>query len=197
MEERAAGVNASNSMRLDTAKSNVKMMITVFDNVFDEGGTLRTMKGKPMVIHLKEDIPIIPIHVFSPRRIAYAFQKVAKEKLDKDERKGIIEKVTGATDWCSAMSFVKKPTGKMRSVVDLVHLNKFVKHPRHSFPSPRDIVVLIEKDARCYLVGIDRYSGFPMVQLLKLLDTKAIITILEDWFLEHGKPVSICSDGGP
>ena len=36
-----------------------------------------------------------------------------------------------------------------------------------------------------------------MVQPLRNLDTKAVTTILEDWFLEHGKPVSIRSDGGP
>ena len=32
---------------------------------------------------------------------------------------------------------------------------------------------------------------------MKKLDTEAVTTILEDWFLEHGKPVSIRSDGGP
>ena len=48
-----------------------------------------------------------------------------------------------------------------------------------------------------YLVGVDRYSGFPMVQKLTALNTNAITSSLEDWFLEHGKPVSIRSDGGP
>ena len=32
---------------------------------------------------------------------------------------------------------------------------------------------------------------------MKKLDTEAVTTILHDWFLEHGKPVSIRSDGGP
>jgi hypothetical protein len=48
-----------------------------------------------------------------------------------------------------------------------------------------------------YLVGVDRYSGFPMVHKLTRLNTSAITSTLEDWFLEHGKPVSIRSDGGP
>ncbi len=48
-----------------------------------------------------------------------------------------------------------------------------------------------------YLVGVDRYSGFPMVQPLKMLSASAIIPIIEDWLLEHGKPISIRSDGGP
>ena len=49
VEERAAGASASNPMQLKTAKSNVKTMITMFDDVFNEGGTLQTMKRKPMV----------------------------------------------------------------------------------------------------------------------------------------------------
>ena len=48
-----------------------------------------------------------------------------------------------------------------------------------------------------YLVGVDRYSGYPMIKQLISLDTGAVTTTLEDWFLEHGKPVSIRSDGGP
>ena len=48
-----------------------------------------------------------------------------------------------------------------------------------------------------YLVFVDRYSGWPLVRPLTKLDTKAITTILNDWFLEYGKPVNIRSDGGP
>ena len=48
-----------------------------------------------------------------------------------------------------------------------------------------------------YLVLMDRYSGWPLVQPLKKLDTSAVTATLEDWFLDYGKPVSIRSDGGP
>ena len=48
-----------------------------------------------------------------------------------------------------------------------------------------------------YLVLIDRYSGWPMVKPLKKLNTAEVTSILEDWFLEHGKPVDLRSDGGP
>ena len=43
----------------------------------------------------------------------------------------------------------------------------------------------------------DRYSGWPMVKPLKKLNTAEVISILEDWFLEHGKPVDLRSDRGP
>ena len=48
-----------------------------------------------------------------------------------------------------------------------------------------------------YLILVNRYSGWPLVRLLTKLDTGAVILILTDWFLEHGKPISIRSDGGP
>ena len=44
---------------------------------------------------------------------------------------------------------------------------------------------------------MDRYSGWPLVKPLRKLDTAAVTTVLEDWFLEHGKPVNLRSDGGP
>ena len=52
-------------------------------------------------------------------------------------------------------------------------------------------------DGATYLVVVDRYSGWPLVQPLKKLDTSAVTATLEDWFLDYGKPVSIRSDGGP
>ena len=49
-----------------------------------------------------------------------------------------------------------------------------------------------------YLIGMDRYSGWPMAAPLpKIADTKVITDILDDWFIEHGILVSILMDGGP
>ena len=36
-----------------------------------------------------------------------------------------------------------------------------------------------------------------MVKQLKKLNTKSITTILDDWFIDMGKPVRLRSDGGP
>ena len=92
-----------------------------------------------MYIHLKEE-KICPLHICNPCKTPYAFQDTAKAKLDQDEDLGIIEKFHGTSKWCSSMSFVPKPNGKVRSVVDLVHLNKFVLRPTHPFPTPKDIM---------------------------------------------------------
>ena len=48
-----------------------------------------------------------------------------------------------------------------------------------------------------YLILMDCYSGWPLVKPLRKLDTAAVITVLEDWFLEFGKPINLRSDGGP
>ena len=194
VEARAAGASASNPMTLEMALAGVKTMILTFDDVFDEEGTLRTMKGKPMVIEMKDDAPIKPVHVCSPRRTAYAFQEAAKQKLDDDEKKGVIEKVIGPTDWCSAISFVRKPNGKIRSVVDLVQLNKYVKRPTHPFPSPRDIVASIDKNSKCFAV-FDAANGYWQIPLSE--KSKDLTTFITEWgrYRYTRAPMGLISSG--
>ena len=49
-----------------------------------------------------------------------------------------------------------------------------------------------------YLIGMDRYSGWPMVAPIpRKCNTTTITNILDDWFVDHGLPVSIRTDGGP
>ena len=43
-----------------------------------------------------------------------------------------------------------------------------------------------------YLIGVERYSGWPVVALFPKEDN-----ILDDWFIEHGIPVSIWTEGRP
>ena len=76
-----------------------------------------------MKIHLKEDVPIKPTHIFNPRKCPYAFEGQAKAELDRNEALGVIEKVEDVSEWCSPMHFVRKPNGGCRSVVDLTGLN--------------------------------------------------------------------------
>jgi hypothetical protein len=125
------------------ARDAITRMIEEFGSVFDEEGQLRAMKGEPMTIHKKKDVTIKPLHICTPRKTPYAYHTAAKAKLDEDEENGIIEKVEGPSPWCSAMSFVLKPGGKVRYVLELVHLNRYVERPTHTFPAPKDIVAQI------------------------------------------------------
>jgi hypothetical protein len=142
VEERAAAVSTEADVGLDMqeARMEVVHMIKEFDPVFNEEGPLRTMKGDPMKIHIKPDVKIIPLNVCTRRKTPIAYREAVKAKIDSDLEMGIIEKVDGVSRWCSPMSFVPKPNGKVRSVVDLVQLNKFVDRPTHPFPAPKDII---------------------------------------------------------
>jgi hypothetical protein len=66
-----------------------------------------------------------------------------------------------------------------------------------SRPFERVSVDLGHQKGHEYLIFADRYSGWPMAKPLKRLDTETVIAVLDHWFLDHGKPVSIWSDGGP
>ena len=71
------------------------------------------------------------------------------------------------------MSFVPKADGKVRSVVDLVHLNKFVERPTHPFPTPRDIIAQVPQTAKCFAVfdALHGYWQIPLDQESKPLTT--------------------------
>ena len=91
---------------------------SVFEEPNLDGGKLKPMKGGPMTIHMKKG-EIKPTHIYTARKCPYAFEESAKEELDKSEKMGIIKKVEGASQWCSPCSFVTKPGGGCRLVVDL------------------------------------------------------------------------------
>jgi hypothetical protein len=146
------------------AQAEVVRMIEEFDPLFNEEGPLRTMKGDPMKIHIKADVKIIPLNICTPRKTPIAYLEAAKAKIDSDLEMGIIEKVDRVLRWCSPMSFVPKPNGKVRSVVDLVQLNKFVDRPTHLFPAPKDIVARIPKGSKCFAV-FDAANGYWQIPL--------------------------------
>ena len=63
----------------------------------------------------------------------------------------MIVPVKETTEWCSPAFFVPKADGiKMRLVTDYTQLNKFVKRPIHPFPSTRDILQSIPKEAKIF-----------------------------------------------
>ena len=100
----------------------VAKMVEEISSVFDEEGPLWTMKGDPMRIHMKEDVQIVPLNITSPSKTPHSYMDATKAKIVSDSDMGIIKKVEGPSGWCSMMSFVPKPKGKVRSVVDLVQL---------------------------------------------------------------------------
>ena len=65
-------------------------------------------------------------------------------------------------------------------------------HPMHRIGAD-----LFQYAGKHYLVMVDGYSGFPFVEHLKSLSTKAIIKAMRTWFRDFGYPLFIRTDGGP
>ena len=86
--------------------------------------------------------------------------------------------VKDVSDWCSPMSFVPKPNGDVKPVVDLVHLNKFVEKPVHLFPSPKDIIVQIPGTSK-YSAVFDAKNGYWQIPLDK--ESKPLTTFITEW----------------
>ena len=162
-------------------KANIEEAMAAFPVVFQEpsevDGVLKTMKGGPMKIHLK-DVPIIPTQLYTARKVPYAFEDSARAELDKLEKMGIIEKVEGASDWCSPISFVRKPGGGVRSVVDLKGLNKYVMRPTHPFPAGKDIIATIPPSSKVFAV-FDCLKGYWQVPLDE--DSRPLTTFLTEF----------------
>ena len=151
-------------------KVKIEKAMDAFPAVFEEpggldGGQLNPMKGGEMTIHLKPG-PRKPTHIFTARKCPYAFENQAKAELDRSETLGIIEKVEGASEWCSPMSFVRKPGGRCRTVVDLKGLNEHVLRPTHPFPAAKDIIATIPSGSKRFAV-FDCHQGYHQIVLDK------------------------------
>ena len=166
----------------DDPKKNVEAAIAAFPEVFHEPDEdkygLKIMKGEPMKIQLKPG-PIKPIAIHAARKIPYAFEELAKEELKKLEALGIIE-FCGyeASEWCSPCSFVRKPNGGVRSVVDLKGLNNYVMRPTHPFPTGRNIIDTIPPDTKFFAV-FDALKGYWQVELDE--DSRHLTTFLTEF----------------
>ena len=92
------------------------------------------------------------------------------------------------------MSFVPKPNGQVRSVVDLVQLNKFVDRPTHPFPAPKDIIASIPKGSKCFAV-FDAANGYWQIPLEE--ESRPYTCFMTEWgrFQYKRAPMGLVSSG--
>ena len=101
-----------------------------------------------------------PFKITTSRRVPLRFEKEANKVVDDLIAKKVIVPVKETTEWCSPAFFVPKADGiKMRLVTDYTQLNKYVKRPVHPFPSTRDILQAIPKEAKIF-AKLDAVHGY-------------------------------------
>ena len=130
----------------------------------------------------------------------------------KEARKAVLQSIhtqhTGIVKtWKNARQLYCWP-GLKNDIVQLVgncqecvmHLPSLPKEPYIQTVASRPFeavsVDLGQLDGVHYLILADRFSGWPMVAKLTKLETSAITNVLEDWFVDVGKPLRLRSDGG-
>ena len=129
---------------------------TKYADVFQGLGEL----GEPL--HLEVDEMITPVQI-PPRRIPEALKVPLKDHLAELEQQGVIEKVTQATEWVSAIVVNKKSNGKIRLCLDPQPLNKALK--RCHYPIPTIEEVLPDLSNAKVFTKLDCKNGYWQVKL--------------------------------
>ena len=93
--------------------------------------------GEPL--HLEEDEMITPVQI-PPRRIPEALKVPLKDHLAELEQQGVIEKVTQATDWVSAIVVNKKSDRKTRLCLDPQPLKRALKRCHYPIPTIEEVL---------------------------------------------------------
>ena len=133
-------------------------LLKTFESVFDVSKELKTMKGKPMRILLREDA--VPFALTAPRHIPFAWRDQVKSQLEEMVQKGIIKEVKEPTEWCHPMLIrPKKDSKEARICVDLTKLNKYVRRGAHPVSLAHDVVSGITKGSELYTT-FDAKAGY-------------------------------------
>ena len=68
---------------------------------------------------------------------------------------------------------------------------------RAQYPMEKVATDLCEFENKTFIVMVDRFSGYPWVNLLKKTDTVSVCQVLLEWFCQVGFPRTVKTDGGP
>ena len=127
-------------------------------------------------VHLEIDQTAKPVQM-APRRLPIPIKDEVKRELDEMCKNGIIEPVTHASPWVSALLVVHKPNDKLRICIDPKYLNAALKRSVYMMPTIEDILPQLSK-AKVFSTA-DATHGF---NHLCLDDESAELTTFETPF---------------
>ena len=104
-----------------------------------------------------------PVCIYTPRRVPLPLREKTKSKLEEMVRQGVISPMAEATDWCSGMVPVLKPSGEVRICVDLTALNKAVRREVYPMPTVDESIALLGGSK--IFTKLDANSGFWQIDL--------------------------------
>ena len=150
-------------------QAKLNKLVEEYADIFcDDPSKLSPMRGPPMRIQLKSDVPIKPTYVTVARKTP--IHQEAEEEKERNIliKAGIIREVTWPTRWISPSAFIKKPgnTKALRLVTDLRGLNKYIERPVMPFPSPADILARIPAGSKLFL-KLDMVKSYYQIPLDK------------------------------
>ena len=134
------------------------------------------MTGAPMHIYLNRNAEgYKPLRILTARPVPVHFQSEAKKTVKILLDSGVIERVSGPTEWISPAFFVPKPNGSVRMVTDFSAINRFVARPVHPFSCPNDIIRGLKPSSR-YFIKLDAVQGYHQIELDEI--SSALTTFL-------------------
>ena len=95
-------------------------------------------------VHLEVDPSVPPVQM-PPRRLPVTIRDQVKDELDRLCREDIIEPVTEASPWISALMVAVKPNSKLRLCVDTRPLNKAPKRQHYPTMTIDDVLPQLAK----------------------------------------------------
>ena len=126
-------------------------------------GDIGLLKCEPIRIQL--DKYAEPYGINTARRFPFPIPLMSQveEELKRMEEAGVIERVTGPTEWCAPMVPVQKSNGKLRICVDLRKMNSAMTRARFVLPTLEDVAPKLA-GAQCFS-KLDASSGFWQIPL--------------------------------